>query len=296
MIGLTGDLTSAAQQATNYLTTIPGTNGISVHSINDTSNYINIAPNTVNIVTNGESRIQAYLDSNDNNLPKIRVGTENAAHSIFSSNGMDIFNENSVVANFSSNGIQIGKDNESHLELDYHSLKLVDKSGTVYMHVSDLRDISGYATITEFFYGNGTRLNFDVNWPIRNLETTTVSVEGSPDIHATSVGSYISTRVIVNTAPPADAVVTIVYQTASDYIKAYTLGKRLNNSFLGAFSFAEGYNTTASGNYSHSEGYTTIARGSTSHSEGNETVASGNTSHSEGNNTTANGHNSHAEG
>lgn len=54
----------------------------------------------------------------------------------------------------SGDGQRIGKayvegatDNESHMELDYHSLQMVDKDGIAYMHVSDLRDESGKAHI-----------------------------------------------------------------------------------------------------------------------------------------------------
>lgn len=49
----TAKANDARLYADNYLTTISGTTGISVHSANDTSNYVNISSSAVNVVVGG---------------------------------------------------------------------------------------------------------------------------------------------------------------------------------------------------------------------------------------------------
>lgn len=58
-----------------------------------------------------------------------------------------------VTASFGSAGAQIGKVDESHLEMDYHSMRMVAFDGTEYFRVADVRDYDG--TITATVVGDG---------------------------------------------------------------------------------------------------------------------------------------------
>ena len=74
---------------------------------------------------------------------------------------VEVSSEDSV-AQFGTSGSQIGKDDESHMELDYHSMKMVDKDGNTYFHVSDIS--SGSITIDdgwEYYKSSGRTAYFD---------------------------------------------------------------------------------------------------------------------------------------
>ena len=58
-----------------------------------------------------------------------------------------------ITASFGANGSQIGKSGESHVEIDYHSMRMVDKEDNEYFRVADLADSVGYVQYT--FYGDG---------------------------------------------------------------------------------------------------------------------------------------------
>ena len=204
-----------------------------------------------------------------------------------------------VVASFGKDGAQIGKDGESHIGLDYHSIKFIDKRGNVYMHVSDLLDDTGYAEITDEFEGDGSNTTFMLS-NYRAAEEDGVTLKPiTVTVSDSSGGTQDLTRwdrIIFQTPPTSGSTITATYLTDNWLAKAYTLGIRRSNRVIGAASLAEGVYTTASGMYSHAEGNESTASGYSSHSEGMDTTASGYTSHAEGDYTTASGNTSHAEG
>lgn len=198
----------------------------------------------------------------------------------------------------SGNGARFGKayvsgaqDNESHMELDYHSLQMIDKEGDPYLYISDLRDRSGTVNIVDTFYGDGSLTSFNLNYQATN---TSYTVSVSDDSGGTVTKS--STNILFADAPTKGAIITVTYATASQQVKAFTFGTRQTNSFIGGYSFSAGYNNIASGLYSHAEGNGTTASGPSSHAEGYGTNASRYYSHAEGMGTTASGNYSHTEG
>ena len=219
-------------------------------------------------------------------------GTKTAGTYIIDPNGY-------VVASFGASGAQIGKDGESHIGLDYHSIQFMDKNNNVYMYVSDLRDDTGYAEITDEFEGDGSNTTFMLS-NYRAAEEDGVTLKPiTVTVSDSSGGTQNLTRwdrIIFQTPPTSGSTITATYLTDNWLAKAYTLGIRKSNSIMGAASLAEGIYTTASGMYSHAEGNESTASGYSSHSEGMDTTASGYTSHAEGDYTTASGNTSHAEG
>lgn len=230
---------------------------------------------------------------------KILVAVGGAGHT-YETAGTHIIEKMSgvdkVIAKFIADGAQIGQDGETHAEIDYHSLQLISKEGDPYFHVSDLRDKDDnyQATITETYYGNGSKTEFYVNLPVERGGAATDSSDSSNiGIWRTGIGQ----KYVEFPNPPAKgATVTIVYKTTSEKAKAYTLGRR-NGDVLGAMSVVEGWNNSARGAYSHAEGYECSANGMYAHAEGISSHASGEASHAEGGyNTFADGIYSHAEG
>lgn len=235
---------------------------------------------------------------------KVLIAT--GSGSTYTDAGTYIINGNTVLASFTANGAQIGQTGESHLEMDYHSMQLVDKEDNAYFYVSDLRDKDDdyQATVTETFTGDGNTTEFKVNFDV----SVGVSATDSSDPSNTATRSN---RIYTfASAPTIGATVTIVYKTRSVYAKAYTLGTRNTASIIGALSIAEGFRTIASGfvahaegeqteatgRYSHAEGYKAKAIGECSHAEGSFSVAIGECSHAEGELASADGWGSHAEG
>lgn len=175
-----------------------------------------------------------------------------------------------VLAKFAESEIIVGKNDntEAYLKLDYHSMQIVDKEGVPFFHVSDLRDSSGQANITQTETGDGVETTFD-------LLFTAVDTSYSVKVNGTTArGVYKTTSAVnFNNAPAAGAIITIDYKTASSTTKAFTLGTRKSGTITGAYSVALGYNLDASGNYSHAEGDGTTASGESSHAEGLWTIA-----------------------
>lgn len=238
-----------------------------------------------------EKKATNYLvDASNNGLTIHPVGTT-ANRVLIDGNGMAIY-KNDVSVAFYGDTARIGKDTESRIEMDYHSLQLKDREGSTYFYVSDLRDKDDnyQATLTETFVGDGETTSFEITF---DLVTEEVSATDSSHSSNTATRNYKTYTFA--TAPDAGATVTIVYKTTSSLVKAYTLGNRKSSSTIGALSIAEGSKNTASGYASHAEGYDTVASGYACHAEGNGTTADGFYSHAEGFKTIAK-FNSHAEG
>lgn len=199
----------------------------------------------------------------------------------------------------SGDGIRVGKpyvsvdtDNESHMEINYHSLQLVDRDGNTYFFVSDLRDRDGY--VTDEFVCDGETTEFALSVSCRPI-TAVATIDG---VQATNV-EYGASYVKLADAPSSGSILSVRYEPMpafSQELKAYTLGTRKEHQRIGTYSTVEGTDNTASGECSHAEGVGTTASARSSHSEGYQTEAIGSDSHAEGNSTDATGMVSHAEG
>lgn len=195
-------------------------------------------------------------------------------------------NATNVVANILRDLITLGYADESHAEIDYHSLRLIDKEGDAYFSVSDLRDQTGVATITETFY------SAERSFPLSLYPRSVVSVQvNGTDVSYRTSGQFV----VLDTAPSAGDTTVIVYETKSADAKAYTIGVRDQSKNAGGMSYAQGVNVAASGYVSHAEGENSLASGNDSHAEGVGSVASGFISHAEGRDSVASGNNSHAQ-
>lgn len=263
----------ASQTASSFITEITG-GGIQVHPASNTSDYTQIDANGVKLYKGG-----------------VQVAEFGASVNFYDGQGSAASN---VVAQFGASGAQIGKSGESHVELDYHSLQLVDKEGDAYFHVSDLREADGY--VTDTFVADGSTTEFDLMVMADSTNSMTVYVD---DVETTSGITKYTQYIKFYTAPTNNAVIKVRYipwELEARYLKAYSIGLRAQNQHIGTYSYAEGRDVTASGNYSHAEGRNTTASAPHSHAEGQYTTASGEYSHVEGRNATAGGNFSHAEG
>ena len=232
--------------------------------------------------------------------------SEATGNNVFIDNtSVNIRDGQTTLASFGVDGMQIGLSDESHTTQDYHSWKMIDKEGNSYVHISDLRDTTGWAIFEESYV---PIVNFDMGpepceyaielaFPVNyNSDIISAEINGTPVESWEMLGSVRPSEYIKLTPlPSSNDNVTIKYKSSNSALKAYTFGTRQDGSVLGGFSFAEGYNTVARGRYSHSEGYQCKAIGYNSHAEGYNTTAKGRSSHAE-NNGDAYGSYSHAEG
>jgi len=201
-----------------------------------------------------------------------------------------IDDDGNVVATYSGNAV-IGKNDETHMEIDFNSLKLIDKDGNTYFHVSDLRDNTGYMNVVDYFTASGTTKYFTFNYTCSSVDSVTIN----DTVVSPSDYTYNSVQIVFNTEPASGASIAVFYKTDSQMAKAFTIGTR-GNGRIGPYSYVEGLRAIASGAVSHAEGRDTITSGVVSHAEGDESEASGFCSHAEGFATTASGAISHAEG
>lgn len=129
----------AAKTATDYITEISAADGVKVHSAGNTSTFVQIASTFIDFVRSGVSGLKLWLDGT---AAKVRVGLENAGHSIFSSEGMEVYTDSTTkVAKFGADGAQVGKDSncvkvESNgIGLVNDSMKAVKVSSTVTQYI-----------------------------------------------------------------------------------------------------------------------------------------------------------------
>ena len=225
------------------------------------------------------------------------LGDTSGYRNDISSSGMKIVtvSDEKAVAEFGAGGAVIGRNDgsQSYLREDYHSLQMIDKEGSVYFNVSDLRDSSGYAEITEGFLVKKNATYIDVSLPVD-------SPTGYAPVITDGITNYqytVSGRRFTLAQPvPYDMSVSVTYKTADDGAKAFTVGTRSIYENVGPYSFAIGKNVTASAPYSYADGLLTKSSGWASHSEGYNSTASDQFSHAEGYHTTASGYASHSEG
>lgn len=197
--------------------------------------------------------------------------------------------DSNIIARFGGDNTKIGKTNDTHLEMDYHSLQLIDKEDNSYFYVSDLRNTQG--EMTETFTGDGSTKTFFCM--VRIASVSFVSINGVE----TSAYAFSGMGVSFTTVPANGAEIVVKYiptETEKGRLKAYTFGIR-GSGKVGAMSVAEGLNTVASGLLSHAEGNATNAQKNYSHAEGISTTASYG-AHAEGGHTNAYSDFAHAEG
>ena len=256
----------ASQTASNYITEI-NNDGIMVHAEGDgpddtqTPSGWHIS-DVLEYIRQGVSRFWIGLKNQGDSTPTVRIGKE------------------------------IG---ESRMELDYHSLKMMDKEGNEYLHISDLRVADGTFELTENFAANYA------DYVIALVPSEVISVM----VDDVSVGytltiyedlGYARIRLDNPAYPQSGSIVSVRYKTTSGNAKAYTLGTRKANANIGAMSYAEGKNVESSGYISHAEGMNTVASDRCSHAEGDGTKATSLYCHAEGSETIASDWASHAEG
>ena len=209
--------------------------------------------------------------------------------------GIDVYDGtgnagSNILAALHGSGLRIGRSNQSHMEIDFHSMRMVDKEGFEYFEVEDLRDENGELELVDTFHGDGTRVMFYLTLQAADTDYTVTVSDSS--------GGTVTKRmtdVLFSSAPTDGATITVTYVTMSNEAKAYTLGVRYAGR-VGVMSLAEGSLNRASGKYTHAEGAGMVASGESAHSEGYYTTASGQRSHAEGEHSSASGAGSHAEG
>lgn len=215
-----------------------------------------------------------------------------------------------VVMTMNANGVLMGKVDETHTELDYHSLQLIDKESYQYFYVSDLRDTDGEAVIYGRYRTTDLETPGQLILPLDVKRVNRFMVDGGETEYTIDSDN----RTIIFSQASSMLNIEIWWVTESRLAKAYTVGIRnldpganatvgpmsvalgVQVSAAGYASVAEGGATSAVGDYSHAEGCDTGASGEYSHAEGWYSGASGRGGHAEGYRTSASGKWSHAEG
>ena len=211
------------------------------------------------------------------------------------SDGLDVRDGETSLAKFGET-TRIGQEEQSHVVIDYHSMQLKDKERNTYFHVSDLRDETGNAEITEYIYSDGGTNIISVKLsPI----TSVVALKINSADKLANVQSFSGNKIYLDYTMSSGAFRITVTYTTTYPVKAYTLGTRSTaptETLIGPFSVCEGSGNFASNYNSHAEGSSTNSTGVASHAEGNIATADGDASHAEGFATNAREDYSHAEG
>ena len=276
--------------------------------------------------------IQAHLALTNDGLYVMKDGSQWKVQ--IADNGVYILDPNDNPANsMTKDGNTVGYADQTHVNIDYHSLQQIDKEGSTYFHVSDLRK-------WDYALTNDTRVRSKKKYyeKVGNeyIEVTPESGDNPSeegwyeyvqcyymdefiiaDGNTSSFGAALSVdfegycrnistgdvaRQIGNnvftfdTRPRKFDMISMTYKTVSEGAKALTFGSREESYHIGPYSVALGENIRATGMSSVGEGHNTRATGDYSHAEGDMCTAEGRYSHAEGDSTKARGKGSHAEG
>ena len=236
-----------------------------------------------------------FLDFNSSTGLDVSYSGTNAKARINGS-GLEIYDSSNVsVAKFQTSGARLGKTGDTRLEMDYHSMKLIDKDGNTYLWVSDLRGADGTYTFTEYFVGDGSDI-FSLSVVADSVVSITDSSH-SGNTYTWYAEQYLGKKTFIfNTAPSKGATITAVYVVSSDRVKAYTMGIRDSERVVGPMSFAEGYNCAATGFGSHVGGRESQVTGALSFAFGQLCTVSGGRSFATGTQNNVPGGDSFASG
>ena len=214
----------ARKHADNYVTYVSVSDGIKVHSLNDTSNYIQINSSGSNIVKGGDS-VAFYGES-------ARVGKSSTGHIEIhggaQGGGLQVYEASgSVLAN-----IGYGNGNaESGTAIAPYFTFGTRKSGS---ETGNYSVAEGFNCVASKAYSHA-----------EGFQTSALAVGAHAE------GSNTEARSIDDHAEGADSVASGGWSHAEGY----------GTTASQAGSHAEGYSTTASGAYSHAGGMHTIASG-----------------------------------
>ena len=238
----------------------------------------------------------------------LRTGLRNLAS--WTRSGIAFFDgqgteDENIVAQFGKDLAVIGKANESHLELDFRGMKVIDDEDTTFFRVGDWRNADG--TLTDIFIqapdeGGILSSEFALTTPADTVAGIDVILDGEEVesftlwIDYDSSGKEIGFGIALDTAPQEGAILTVRYTPINPSIlKALTFGSRSTVHPIGSYSAAIGKDVIATGPYSLAEGVGTYAVAEGAHAEGYNSRALGQYSHAEGS-SSALGYCAHAEG
>lgn len=221
-------------------------NGVHVTEVteeewSDTPDGSNILINSLGILLRNAATVLAQFTSN---AVAFYDGLGNTASNVF--------------ARFGRDGSQIGYDSESHLEMDYHSMSLVDNEGSTYFDVRDLRDAEGYVHyVGATFTGDGTKTRFELDdaddpiLPQTTDELESVTVNGVEVEYTIPYPESAPIDIIdITPAPASGAVVVVnVKKLRDNTYKAYTLGIRSGETGTRSYAFGEGVEASRDGTY-----------------------------------------------
>ena len=196
---------------------------------------------------------------------------------------------------------------QSYMTLDYHSMRMIDKEGDDYLHISDLRDKEGYITykftgseVSKYHFSSRVYPYINFGYAIEDVDYIKINNAIMVDeedyywpTHYPPSASEVLDCVLFENRPEDEDVIEIRIKLEDCKIQAYTFGKR-NTFRIGAFSFVAGYNT-GMGDYSFAEGFNNLVTGTAAHAEGSNNKAVHSYSHAEGCSSEAYGENAHVQ-
>lgn len=205
-------------------------------------------------------------------------------------NGIAVRNGLAELATFGNSGISVGitDGTQNYMLIDYHSMKMINKDGDTYFHISDLRNTDG--NLVEEFTGDGITTAFKL-MTTGVTQVVEVTLNGTP----TTAYTWLLDTITFSTAPINNTSIVVTYKALPARYCAFTFGNRKTGGTIGRESFVEGASNIASSFASHAEGNNTIASGGGAHAEGYDNTASGSASHAEGQYCTAEAYRSHAQ-
>lgn len=170
---------------------------------------------------------------------------------------------------------------QSHAEINYQGLRLVDLDDKAFFEVKDKRMANGYAPYTDSFTTADAKIVGDPGSPSGyyydlSYEPISGSLEVIVDGIATTAYTYMSPAdpgwvgysIMFTVAQAPTSTLVVNYLMEDDKAKAFTFGTRKKDSFVGRMSVAMGDNNEASGTYS-------VAIGDSNTSKWDDTVAIG---------------------
>ena len=241
----------AATTATNYITEVTG-GGIQVHDANDSSDYVQITADGMDVYNDGDNVASFGADG-------AQIGKSSAAHSVIDADGQRFYGSNGT---------------EQLANIGYGEGASEQGTTDIAPYYTFGRRLTCIAYSSARTYAAGDLCVYDG----RHYCCTERGTTGSWDSSKWKMLASTNTRGNISTAEGVSSSRghcshSEGNRTVADAESAHAEGQ--GTRALGSGSHAEGYNTESSGSYSHSEGYRSIASGYSSHAQNTCTIASG---------------------
>lgn len=185
---IAADIANAGTTATSYITRVDATNGIRVHDLNESTDFVQVNSSAISMYRGGTAAANEKVRIEDD---EIRVGATTTGHAVLDEDGMDVYIGDTSVAHYGEMA-RVGLENSSHMEVYGDSIVGVSSSGNKFFEVNEN---GGSTPAVSWYTLYEQRLKTGMSgWGSKTFDLTTVPLWSSVANGETFYASVYYTR------------------------------------------------------------------------------------------------------